>query len=610
MATAKKEFQTTAEMPMIKLSQITLSSTNPRKTFDEEAIEELAESIKEKGVITPVLVRPLGKNTYELVCGERRYRASTLVKDAPTVDGKIPAYIREMSDEEALELQITENLQRKDVHPMEEAVGFLSLLESGRDAQEIAHRVGKSVHFVNQRLKLNSLNGGWQRVFYHNKMSLTDALKVAMLTPEQQEEVYNDEGLADSDLRLIREVTISDWQFKKYRGELKDAPFPLDATDIIKNAGACTNCRHNSAAGNLFPEQADRPICYKLSCFQAKSDKIYGVNLQEAIDDPEIILVHGYRHNQAKVDKLAGKGHEILAPQNFEMVDTPVFAWDDYEDFFDNNSHDYETEEDLKKAWAKELEDFNNELTEYNQKVATAQYHRAFVVEGDERGRFIYIKMKKGGKAGSSSSAPTSTSKEEPTSITAIKAEIDRIESKEKRSKELDEEKVHERMKDALKGSEFWFEDTALTHQELMGAVIMLYHKLPWNADDMKVKILGKKYGWGTDENLFVDLIQLETEAVVTIFNKLLRYVIFEDLKGSIRPSSSDKGAALDNIARLYVGKDLSTFKLEQQEKSIKREHRVNKRLEELRGKLAELELKKKQKADKKADTQKNSAKK
>ena len=94
----------------IELKNIKPSGFNPRKTFSEEALNELAASIKEQGVLQPIVVRPKGKNKYEIVCGERRYRASVIAGLK-----NIPVIVRELSDDEAMDIAITENLQRKDV---------------------------------------------------------------------------------------------------------------------------------------------------------------------------------------------------------------------------------------------------------------------------------------------------------------------------------------------------------------------------------------------------------------------------------------------------------------------------------------------------------------
>jgi ParB family transcriptional regulator, chromosome partitioning protein len=107
----------------LPLESLVESPTNPRRTFDEEALTELANSIRAQGILSPLLVRPLGEQTYEIVAGARRYRAAQLAG----LD-YAPARIVELTDAQALETGIVENLQRRDVHPLEEAQGLRFIL--------------------------------------------------------------------------------------------------------------------------------------------------------------------------------------------------------------------------------------------------------------------------------------------------------------------------------------------------------------------------------------------------------------------------------------------------------------------------------------------------
>src|SRR5437879_10773330 len=109
----------------IPLGKIRESKTNPRRFFDEAKLAEFADNIRQYGVLQPILLRPLPEGeagTYELVSGTRRYRASKLAKRE-----SIPATVRELTDAQALELQVIENVQRVDVHPLEEAQGYAAL---------------------------------------------------------------------------------------------------------------------------------------------------------------------------------------------------------------------------------------------------------------------------------------------------------------------------------------------------------------------------------------------------------------------------------------------------------------------------------------------------
>ncbi len=133
---AEEEAAAPATVP---LDKITLPSTQPRRYFDPKAMQSLLESVKKDGILQPLLVRPVG-DKYELVAGERRYRAAL---DAGLT--QVPVTIRELSDEQALQFALTENLQREDLNPVEEVEGILQLLASklGKDKSEVISLLNK-----------------------------------------------------------------------------------------------------------------------------------------------------------------------------------------------------------------------------------------------------------------------------------------------------------------------------------------------------------------------------------------------------------------------------------------------------------------------------------
>ena len=160
------------EIRKIPLSLVSPSPMNPRKTFDEDELQELADNIEKQGLLQPITVRPIADKKqfavvdgnadfhpeYEIICGERRFRAFSKLwekwnkKDVIDADGEpvnhfseISAIVREMNDEEAFDAMITENLQRKDVDPIEEAFAFGQLIQKGKTAEEVAVRFGKSI---------------------------------------------------------------------------------------------------------------------------------------------------------------------------------------------------------------------------------------------------------------------------------------------------------------------------------------------------------------------------------------------------------------------------------------------------------------------------------
>ncbi|MBQ3499637.1 MAG: ParB/RepB/Spo0J family partition protein [Clostridia bacterium] len=137
----------------LKLNEIEPNKNQPRKNFDDEALSELAASIEKHGVIQPLLVRPLTGGTYQLVAGERRWRASRMAGLT-----EVPVVIRELNDADAAALALIENLQREDLDPIEEAEGYKYLMDTyGATQEEAAQRVGKSRSAVANLMRLLAL---------------------------------------------------------------------------------------------------------------------------------------------------------------------------------------------------------------------------------------------------------------------------------------------------------------------------------------------------------------------------------------------------------------------------------------------------------------------
>ena len=134
----------------LPISQVETCSSQPRKRFDDESLQELADSISQHGIIQPLTVRKLSSGYYQIIAGERRWRAARLAGLQ-----EVPVIVIEADDRKAAELAMSENLQREDLNPMEEAAGFQSLIESYHMTQEeAAQRVGKSRSAVTNALRL------------------------------------------------------------------------------------------------------------------------------------------------------------------------------------------------------------------------------------------------------------------------------------------------------------------------------------------------------------------------------------------------------------------------------------------------------------------------
>lgn len=189
-----------ASVRTLPLADVRPNPEQPRRAFAEEALAELAESIRAQGVLQPILVRPLGDDKYEIVAGERRWRASQLAGQR-----SIPALIREMSPEQALAIALIENLQREDLSPMEEALGFKELRDRfGLSQDEIAARVGKSRSAVANMLRLLNLPQEIQDDLHDGRMTQGHARP--LLVVEDQEALTQLRGCILGLAPSVREV--------------------------------------------------------------------------------------------------------------------------------------------------------------------------------------------------------------------------------------------------------------------------------------------------------------------------------------------------------------------------------------------------------------------
>jgi ParB family chromosome partitioning protein len=145
---------------LLKVSELEPNRSQPRRAFNEQALGELADSIAQHGVLQPLLVRPLMGGGYQIVAGERRWRAARMAGVE-----EVPAVVREMSDSEVMEMALIENLQREDLNPLEEAQGYQSLMETyGMTQDEVAKTVGKSRPAVANALRLLNLPAQLQKL--------------------------------------------------------------------------------------------------------------------------------------------------------------------------------------------------------------------------------------------------------------------------------------------------------------------------------------------------------------------------------------------------------------------------------------------------------------
>ncbi|MBA3712358.1 MAG: ParB/RepB/Spo0J family partition protein [Pyrinomonadaceae bacterium] len=271
----------------VPLARITPSQTNPRRDFPQDGIESLADSIRQHGVLQPILLRPTaehtdGKPAYEIVAGERRFRGAKLAEQP-----SIPARIVEMSDDEVLQVQIIENLQREDVHPLDEARGFLHLKEATQlDLADIAQRIAKDVRYVARRLALTNLIEEAQTDFRQERITLAHALEICRLSPEiqtpalaacyERKHVWNGREQTHTQVpdkeKPARHVRyLQDWIQQNVHLNLHKAPFKMDDTRLREDGLTCLLCPQRTGFNvGLFADVKNNDTCLNPACFRTK----------------------------------------------------------------------------------------------------------------------------------------------------------------------------------------------------------------------------------------------------------------------------------------------------------------------------------------------------
>jgi len=355
LSTNKKVSENNNSFGHIELTDIVFNSYNPRKTFNEDELKELTESIRTHGVIQPITVRPLDNGKYEVVCGERRLRASMLAELV-----EIPACIKSLSDEEALEFAITENLQRKDVSPIEESVAFNKLLETQKyTIADLAQKFGKSDVFIRTRLKLTDLISDFASMVENDTLALTVANVLANCSKEIQEDVfqkhYGEKVESWNSWYGKNGQTVKTLIEKGYSNNLSS--FHFDKT-------ACNNCCFNTANFTLFNENANGK-CINKTCLAKKNNEFIISQIQIIqMEHPEYNLCKSFYYtiNDEITEVLQGMGYDIMnirTENTPEMPEEPVQS--EYEDNeeYESDMNDYKN--DL-EAYANDLETFNNAI--------------------------------------------------------------------------------------------------------------------------------------------------------------------------------------------------------------------------------------------------------
>jgi ParB family chromosome partitioning protein len=277
----------------LTLDVIEPSASNPRRHGSKAEDAELMASISTHGILTPLLVRPMPEaGKYQIAAGHRRFEAARKLSLVT-----VPVQVREMEDQEYFEILHVENLQRQDVHPLDEAIGFKELLDhGGYDVTTLSARIAKSEAYVYQRLKLNDLIKEAQKLFLGDRIAFGHAVILARLDKKQQKDILADHLFTHQDEPVsVREL--SDYVRRFLYLDLGNVPWALDDSELVAEAGGCSACPKRTGSNPSLFTDMQHDICTDRGCFEKKMQ----AHIQNRFDSqPGLLAFSEYMANHKK----------------------------------------------------------------------------------------------------------------------------------------------------------------------------------------------------------------------------------------------------------------------------------------------------------------------
>lgn len=440
----------------IRIAEILADPFQPRKNFNEESIEELAISIKENGLLSPICLRRLSDedktdenivgvenlNTdakYMIVAGERRFRAFKFLNKKT-----IPSLVKSFDNLDSIrQLQIIENLQRKNVGILEEASAFFYLNDS-ISAEEIAKRVGKSTPYIYQRLKLHTLVDPFKVLLSKKYISLGIALKLTDFSIDAQNSLYS---ILDQNYNL--DSRIQDYIIKRYLNKsemsLSNATWCLESKNVA-NDQSCSLCSSNTAnRGFLFSDEKD--TCLNTACFNLKKINTLLDFIEDRKKDGVKVVFNRYNMDNVRDDESIVRG--IFLDKNFQPFHTTYY--DNIEDILSKSVWmdeyyygDLNEKEEVNEAYSEYVNDTKESNDELKSKIEKGEVTKVFMLDlTSTKYKIAYVDpslFEKASNAGLNIDQPLSKIKMDQCTPTQ---KIQKIQEREARKKVIEGEKMY-----------------------------------------------------------------------------------------------------------------------------------------------------------------------
>lgn len=559
----------------LSIDKVIPDPMQPRKTFNEALLKQLSESIKKHGVLQPITVRKSGKE-YVIVMGERRFRASKLASKKT-----IPCIVRTYKNNDVLEVQIIENLQRQDVEPTEEAEAIAFLSEK-YSPSEIAKRLGRSDNFIRQRLKLAGLIEGFKHFIRNGDMTISLGIGVALFEPEEQQmmlETMGEDFNAHQVNRMIKDQTF----------DLEKASFDIADKKLIVKAGACIECPFNAAnQGNLFGD--GKMVCTKATCYESKKSKSF-LNLIEKSKKEQIILVPEIQkywadeeRNQLIIAQLENSGLKVYLLDDVEIIERPIEPT--LEAIKEEYQHYDYSEEQLKEEYNDVLETYTEELETYNSAKENGFLNGIVFHTETYRHKEVFVKIVEKSKSESTThSAPLADRK---MADCTPEEQIVKINEREIRKKQIENNKLFEEVVEMIRETKYIETKKTLSVDEMVAFSLSLYENNVGYSSQQKyfTGLLGD-----TSKMTRIEIVEnFKKKFKKETFHKLIRYILTKQVHfGESNHVNNLTNISFYNAIQGYYKTKIGNIKKEYEEKRSKREERLKERITILEKQIQEL---------------------
>lgn len=578
-ATARKEVNgkksSVLQIQNLPLGKIKPDPEQPRKTFNKDALQQLSESIENHGVLQPITVRQLNGH-YVIVMGERRYRASKLA-------GKktIPCIVRTYVNNDVLEVQIIENLQRQDVEPTEEAEAIAYLSEKYAPT-EIAKRLGRTDNFIRQRLKLAGLIEGFKHFVRNGEMTISLGVGVALFAPEEQQmmlETMGEDFSAHQINRMIKDQTY----------DLEKASFDVTDKKLVPKVGSCIECPFNAAnQGNLFGE--GKMVCTKSACFETKKNKSFLYLIKKSKKE-NILLIPEIRqywaddeNNQLIISQLEKNGLKVYLLDDVEIIENPIKPTIEAIKI-EYQHYDY-SEDELKAELEEAIQSFNDELEQFITAKEKGFVNGIVFHPETYQNKEVFVKViEKSKDEVTDYSAPLANRK---MADCTPEEQIVKINEREIRKKQIENNKQFEEVVEMIRETKYIDTKKTLSTDEMVAFSISLFEN---NVDYMSQQKYFSKFLGNTSKMTKVEMVEnFKKKFKKEIFHKLIRYMLTKQVHfGESNHVNNLTNISFYSAMQGYYKSKIASIEKEYADKRDKREARLKERITVLEKKIQEL---------------------